>query len=270
MAKTGDSERALYLDRIKEYSNACAALLKKEKDLLQEIRTVPANAPYKRLALSGEMLNVASNYIAINGISQSVMKTKNLDALNDARKALYKSVIYLEEVVSDSIDSPYSDYEEKLALIESYDPNRRYLLVRKLGFSIDLLEGAYGDNTKWKWSFVELEGRYAATAKNIIELKKAMANTDPESPYYESTVYHLRLAKKLLGQAADRYREKYELSTGRIGDFKMGISFLSALRRIHVITAEREEAEMIKKKLDIWTAKLDSDLKKQEGAGKKP
>lgn len=270
MPKTDDSDKSLYFDRIKEYSNACSSLLQTEKGLLQEIKTSSADAPYKRLTLADEMLNLASNYIAISGISQTVVKSKNMDSLNDARKALYKSVIYLEETVSAYIDAPYSDYEEKLALIELFDANKRYLLIRKLGFSIELLEDAYGDNTKWRWSFVELEGRFAAVAKNIIDLKKAMAiNTDPSSPYYEATVYHLRLAKKLMSQAADRYREKYELSTGRTGDFKMGISFLSALRRLHIIMSERDDAEIAKKKLDIWTAKLDSDLKKQEGSGKK-
>jgi hypothetical protein len=65
-------------------------------------------------------------------------------------------------------------------------------------------------------------------------------------------------------QAADRYREKYELSTNRIDDFKQGMIFLSALRRFHIILGDREEAETVKKKLDIWSVKLESDIKKQQ------
>jgi hypothetical protein len=111
---------------------------------------------------------------------------------------------------------------------------------------------------------VELEGRFATITKNIFDLKNAVANTDPRSPSYEPTVYHLRLIKKLLMQAADRYREKYELSTNRIDDFKQGINFLSALRRIHVLMGDRDEAETVKKKYEIWSAKLEADIKKSD------
>jgi hypothetical protein len=79
-------------------------------------------------------------------------------------------------------------------------------------------------------------------------------------------MYHLRLIKKLLMQAADRYREKYELSTNRIDDFKMGINFLNALRRIHALLGERPEAETLKKKAEIWSSKLETDHKKHEDA----
>jgi hypothetical protein len=133
-----------------------------------------------------------------------------------------------------------------------------------MGLAIQLLENAYGDNSKWRWSFVELEGRFAAVAKNIFDLKAAVINTDPRSPHYAPTVYHLRMIKKLLMQAADRYRNKYELSTNRIDDFKQGINFLNALRRIHILLGERDEAETVGKKLDIWSTKLESDCRKHE------
>jgi len=264
------NERQKYQEKIKLYSNAVDHLLQLERSLLTQAKQSPAaEAQLKRLSLVDEMLNLASNYIAISGVSEATLKIKNMDALNDGRKSLYKSVIYLEDIVSDYIDAPYSEYEEKLQKIESFDANKRFLLVRKMGFTLDLLENAYGDNTKWKWTFVELEGRYAAAAKNIMELRTAITNIDPRSQYYESTVYHLRLVKKLLGQAADRYREKYELSTSRIGDFKMGITFLSALRRLHMMLGERNESDVVKKKLDIWSNKLENDLKKQEESSKK-
>jgi hypothetical protein len=263
MAKISNEQRHQYFERIKPYKETVDTILKREQTILAAIKKDPA-AAFKRLTLVDEMLNLTSNYIIINGVSQSVLKVKNEDSLNDGRKSLYKSVIYLEEIVSNLVDAPFSDYEEKLADIESVDAARRYLLVRKMGLAIEVLENAYGDNTKWKWSFVELEGRFAAVAKNIIDLRNAVANTDPRSPNYEPTLYHLRLIKKLLMQAADRYREKYELSTNRIDDFKQGIVFLSALRRLHIILGDREEAETVKKKFDIWSMKLESDTKKQQ------
>ena len=42
----------------------------------------------------------------------------------------------------------------------------------------------------------------------------------------------------------------------------MGIAFLGALKRVHIVLAESEEAEEIKKKLGIWSTKLEIDIKK--------
>jgi len=269
MAKTSDSDRQMYHEKVRIYVAMTKALLDTEKKILVEAKKNTPQAPLQKLTLADEMLNLASFYMAINGISQAVLKNKNEEALNDARKSLYKAVIYLEEVVSNSIDAPFSDYEDKLKAIDSFDPNQRYSLICKMGLAIDMLEQAYGDNSKWRWTFVEIEGRFAATAKNIIDLKNVYTNASPDSPFYDSSVYHLRLIKKLLLQAADRYREKYELSTSQTLDFKTGINFLAALRRIHIVLAENEESQEIKKKLAIWSQKLETDLKKQEEAKKK-
>ncbi|GHV85442.1 hypothetical protein AGMMS50230_10500 [Spirochaetia bacterium] len=268
MAKISLEEKNQYQEKIKPYRDKIVEIGGREKDVLMAIRKQPEGAAAKRLLLVDEMLNLASYQIIISLVSQVRLKVKEENSLNDGRKSLYKSVIYLEEVVSNYVDAPYSDYEEKLAEIASLDAARRYRLVRKMGLAITLLENAYGDNTKWKWSFVELEARFAATAKNIIDLKNAVANTDPRSPNYEPTVYHLRMIKKLLNQAADRYREKYELSTNRVDDFKQGINFLSSLRRIHVLLGDREDAETIKKKHEIWSAKLETDIKRMEAQKK--
>jgi hypothetical protein len=264
MAKITNEERNQYQEKIKPYRDVIVDISAREKSLLMVIQKDPGNSAFKRLALTEEMLNLASYQILISLVSQSRLKIKEENSLNDGRKSLYKSVIYLEEVVSNYVDAPYSDYEEKLAEIASMDAAKRYLLVRKMGLAIQLLENAYGDNTKWRWSFVELEGRFAAVAKNILDLRNAVVNTDPRSPNYEPTVYHLRMIKKLLMQAADRYREKYELSTNRVDDFNQGINFLSALRRIHALMGDREEVEIVKKKLEIWSAKLETDIKRME------
>jgi len=269
MAKITEQDRSLYQEKVKIYVAMTKALLDTEKKLLVEARKNTPNSPIQKLALADEMLNLASYYIAINGMSQAVLRNKNEEALNDARKSLYKAVIYLEEVVSNLIDAPFSDYQEKLAAIESYNQDQRYHLICKMGFAIDLLEQAYGDNSKWRWTFVDLEGRFAVTAKNMLDLKNIYDNMAPGAEYYDSTVYHLRLVKRLISQAADRYREKYELSTGQVLDFKTGINFLGALRRLHIVLSENEESNEIKKKLAIWSAKLETDHKKQEEAKKR-
>jgi hypothetical protein len=269
MAKSNDLSRQLYDEKVRNYVTMTKSLLDIEKKLLTGTKKNTPEDALQKLTLADEMLNLTSNYIAINGIAQVVLKSKNEEVLNDARKSLYKAVIYLEEAVSNYIDAPFSDYEEKLNLLASFDENQRYQLIRKVGLAIDLLEHAYGDNSKWRWTFVEMEGRFTTVAKNILDLRHVVEYSNFESPYYDSTVYHLRLIKRLLVQSADRYREKYELSTGQIPDFKTGIQYLGALRRLHILLAESEDAEEVKKKIAIWKTKLEADHKKQEEAKKR-
>jgi hypothetical protein len=259
--RTNIPKREQYLKKIRPYNNSIDELLKKEEEIIDIMRDPTGNHALKRIALAEMMLNLASNYLVVNGVSHSILRTRNEDALNEGRKAVYKSVIYLEDTVSGLVDAAYSEYEEKLAGIESMDAARRYALVRKTCLALRLLEDAYGDNTKWKWSFVELEGRYAAVAKNLLDLKKAAANWDPHSPDYRPLTYHFRLSKRLLMQAADRYREKYELVTHNLDDFKAGILFLSALQRFLAQTGERDELNEVRKKYNIWIAKLEADAK---------
>jgi hypothetical protein len=259
MSKISNQDRIQYREKTEIYRALIESGLANEKEILGTINRNPERGGLKLVDLAGAMLDLSSYYLVLNGISQSVLKIKNEEALNEARKSVYKSVIYLEQVVGVLLDAPYAEYEEKLERIAALDARRRYFLVRKMGLAVKLLESAYGENTKWKWAFVELEGRCATVAKNIIDLRNAVSNTDPRSPNYAPTVYHLRLVEKLLMQAADRYRERYELSTNRLSDFQTGIDFLSALRRLCQILGDREKAWDIKRKLGIWEAKLKTD-----------
>ncbi|MDR2494635.1 MAG: hypothetical protein LBD24_05360 [Spirochaetaceae bacterium] len=264
MAKTSDGERSQYVEKIKVHKASIDRILKWEKQILQEIQQEPESAVIKRLTLVDGMLNLTSYHIILNTISQSVLKKNNEDALGEARKSINKALSYFEDLVSGYVDAPFSDYDERVSALDGVNSAERYRLVRKLGLTIQLFENSFRDNSKWKWTFVEAEGRFAAVTKNILDLKNINANTDPRSINYEPTVYHLRLVKKLLNDAADRYRERYELSTNHINDFQASLNFMNALRRLHIILGESYEAETIKKKLDVWEVKLQSDLNRKQ------
>jgi hypothetical protein len=106
-------------------------------------------------------------------------------------------------------------------------------------------------------------------AKNFLNLKTLILGMDPRTEGYSARLSHLNLVKELLQQAADRYREKYELSTMRIDDIKLAIHLLAALRRLHQVLGESEQADVVKKKTDIWRSKMENDIKKAEEAEKK-
>ena len=119
------------------------------------------------------------------------------------------------------------------------------------------------ENSKWKWSFVELEGRFATVAKNLIDMKAANKDyIDVRSPNYDITVLYFRLITKLLNNSATSYRDKYELSTRRIDDMRNGIKYLLALRKLYVLIGNSEQAEDVKKKAVVWKDKMDADHKK--------
>ena len=203
---------------------------------------------------------IGDNLLAAPWIKDLVRINKSF--IVERRKTLYKAIIYLEDIVTGAIDISYSEIEEKVAEISNIPVEKRYYLVRKLGLAINLLINAFGENTKWRWSFTELQGRFAAVAKNLIDMKKASKDYfDPNSSDYDNTVLYIRLVKKLLFQSATGYRDRYELSTHRIDDMRLAIGYLSAQRRVELIMGNADEGEEIKKKAVVWHDKLLGDQK---------
>ncbi len=269
MKKPSEEARRRYAEYIQVYKNTIESIMSREKTMKEVIARGEAGANYKRLALAEDNLNIVSNYLLMSSLSLSFLGVKNEAYLGEARKCIYKAIVYIEEIVTALVDAPFSDYEDGVETISAYSDENRYAFVRKLGFTIDSLEEAFGENSKWKWSFVELEGRYAVVCKNLINLKTFVGAMDPRLEGYSSRMSHLSLAREQLQQAADRYREKYELSTQRIDDIKAGITFLNAVRRLHVVLGEADQADVVKKKAEIWRTKMENDIKKAEEASKR-
>jgi hypothetical protein len=262
MGKISDEAKRHYFEKVKEYKQVLDTILKREKYLLSLTEKDPATAAYKKLTLADENLNLASYYILLNEISMSLLSIKNENYLNEARKICYKSIIHLEDTVSNFIDVPYSDYKDKAEEIAGFEDEKRYELVKKLGFTINAVEDGFGANSKWKWSFVELEARFATVAKNLLNMKTLISGMDPRVAGYEARLNHLNLVKESLVKAADRYREKYELSTLRLDDFKLALGYLGAARRLFALLGEAENAETTKKKIEVWSQKMEADDKK--------
>jgi DNA-binding transcriptional MocR family regulator len=211
------------------------------------------------------MCNIVSNHLAINNLALAATNNKNESALDEARKALYKAIIYMESVVTAKIDAPFNEYEKNLAELESVNEERRYSLVRKMGLSIELLKAGYGDNTKWRSSFVDLEGRFATTVKNLLNLKTAMENMQPGADDYAFTSAHFKLIIKLLKQSADSFSERFQISTKREDDVLMTVRFLTALKYICTLFNTQENVALIEKKIEYWGGVLKT-LKKAQSA----
>jgi hypothetical protein len=285
MEKISSEAKKKYAERVREYKERIDAITARNKERQAGIeKTSKSNGQYRadqftdlealkelnstRFELADQHLNIVSYYNLMNALSLSLLGIKNESFLNDARKSCYKSIIYMEEIVSPYIDAAFSDYQQGVESLEGFSDRAKYRLLCKLGFAIDSVVEGFGIGSKWKWSFVELQGRYAAIAKNMLNLKTFIAQLDPRIEGYSERLAHVQLVKRLLQQSADRYREKYELSTMRLDDIKKAILFLAAIRRLHTLLGEIEESEVVKKKMEIWKTKMEDDQKKREIAQK--
>lgn len=261
MAKISETTRLEFADAIKPYQSKIAVVLEKEKSVKNSLSSAP-DAPYKKLSLCEDMIYVSSLYMAQNSLSWKILEVKNNDVLNDARKILYKAIIYLEELVTNIIDISYGELAEQYEQIANYPVEKRFYLIRKLGLAIELLEDAFGDNSKWKWSFVELKGRFAVVAKNLVDMRSAAKSYfDPNDADYKTVVLYVRMLVKILEASAAGYRDKYELSTRRIDDMRNGIKFLLARQKLALALNDSKTAEEVKKKAIVWKDKMNADQK---------
>ena len=119
MAKIAAESRELFNNKMKPYKELVNKSFEKEKSILSLITKDSSGVAYKKILLCEEMIYVSSLYMIINNLSVTLLDTKNTDALNEARKTLYKAIIYLEEIVTNFVDAPYADYAEKVDEIAS-------------------------------------------------------------------------------------------------------------------------------------------------------
>jgi predicted NAD-dependent protein-ADP-ribosyltransferase YbiA (DUF1768 family) len=263
--------KQLLNESIKKYRADIEAVETHIKELEKEIKTKnDALNGYRHVMIATNNLKLVAYYCNMNKESMHIMNIKNENYLNEARKCLYQVLIHIEDVVTNYVDVPPNELEDRLETISRLNPERKLNLLNNIGFHIQLVIDSYGDNTKWKWSFVEVDGRYAVIAKNLIDFRQAIGNNDPRKPYYVENINLMRLAKELLDRASKRYREKYEQVNKEVDDIKKSILFLSALRRIAVLSGEAEEATKLKRQIEITTKMMESGLKKKEGEKKAP
>jgi hypothetical protein len=262
MAKVGEAARRRYSEITREYKGAVTAILDEQRKAAASVRKGDLAQTPTWLMLANRTVNLVSYYTLMNSLSWALLSVKNENALNDARKSCYNALIYLEGIVSNCVDCSFAEYEKGVEAVDaSLGDREKYDLVRKLGFAIDSVKDGFGSNSKWKWSFVEIEGRFAVVVKNLINFKTLLPKMDPSYKAYDAIIAHVDLAQRRLLASADAYREKYELSTRRPDDMQAAIGYLAALRRVHILLGESEKAEVIKRKVDVWRTKLNTDVK---------
>lgn len=227
-----------------------------------EAASAPDEISRVKALLKGFEINIdlVGYYIMITDFAYPITKVKNESWLVEGRKTCLKAVIMMEELVTNLVETDFASVEEKLLVLEQViDDDEKWRLVRKTGYAISTFCDSFMENSKWKWLLVEIRARFAVIVKNLINYKTFQIGNVPNQPGYESRYYLSETAKRMMQEAADNYREKYEIAGQNMADINTAIHYLSALRQIHIYLGESVPAEDVKKRIEVWTAKMKDD-----------
>ncbi|PKL38143.1 MAG: hypothetical protein CVV44_13325 [Spirochaetae bacterium HGW-Spirochaetae-1] len=260
----GKAEKAAYNDEIKDIKKEVDEINKKASELLVRKKRKPNLESYYNLEIATYLMNLIDLYLRMNDLSLDMLGIKNENFLNNARKEFYKVLQMLEEIVGDDIERSLRDNDEYLLRIDQLNPKQvlDYMIkVENIFFS---LRNKVGEGSKWKWSFVELQARVAVITKNITDFSAVARFRDPRKPYFRERIDLMNMCKEGLAEAAKQYRTKYELSGKARDDLKKSIELLAALRKIHVLFGEDEDATKLKNTIDAAKQALEAEDKAKE------
>lgn len=262
MAKITEDQRNQYQESVQFYKRKLEEIALEQKKLKLETKIENKfQNEIKNIKLS---LNLIMIYCGMNDLSVDLLNVKNTAFLDKARQLIYDILINLGNILTNYLDVPFSDYAEQLKQVDFMNDNEKLQFIRHIGLCNELIQKSFGDNTKWKWSFVDIDSRFAIIAKNLFDLKKYQKLDQPGEPGFRERRAHLLIIQKLLLQASNGLREKYELSTKSIEDIKKAIDFQKALLRINSIIGDSEKVDTGKKQIEVWNTLMEKHLSEIE------
>ena len=269
MAKITQEQRDIYQQKIKFYKNEIDLIKKDINSLKVEISKNKDIEALSRFKIANKTLSLITLYCSMNEFSVYLLEVKNTAFLEKARQQLYEVIIDIEKIVTNYLDVPFSDYFDNLVQISEVSDIERLNFVKKFGYCFELVKENFGENTKWKWSFVEISGRFSIIAKNLFDLKKFQRSDNPRIEGYQERKAHFSIIQHLLFDASQEYREKFELSTKGVEDIKKAIDFQKSLLRLNQLTGDDVKIEKCKKQIDVWSNILEKHLTKIKEEKKK-
>ncbi len=269
MGKITEQQRAEFQEKINFYKTKIEEISSQFKNLSIEIMKDKEKEPILRIKAANLLMNQITIYCTMNELSLFSLGVKNTSYLEKARQLLYEVIINLEKTVTNYVDVPFSDYADRLEKISLYSDLDKLNIIKKIGYCIDLVKEDFGENSKWKWSFIEIEARFAVIAKNLFDMRKFQKLDDPREEGFQSRRAHLAIIQKLLRDASNGYREKFELSTKDVEDLKKAIDLQKALLRINMVLGDNDKIDNCKKQIEVWNTLLEKQLAQLEEEKKK-
>ncbi|MBP7737405.1 MAG: hypothetical protein KA369_15600 [Spirochaetes bacterium] len=264
MGTVSKAEKAAYNDEVKDIKREVEQIKKSINEAAAKKKKHPNIANYYNLELASHEMDAIENFIKMNDLSLEMLNLRNSTFLENARKEFYKVLQYLEEIVGNQVDRSLKENDEYLATIKEINPQQILNFVKRMHRILGELIRNFGQDTKWKWSFVEWQARAAVITKNITSFSDVARLRDPRTPFFYDRRDMMLLCKDSLTEAAKQFRTKYEMAGKARDDLKSSISYLAALRKIHVLFGEDVEATKLKNIIDAAKMALEADDKAKD------
>ena len=257
-----------------EYSNLISKHKSKISELDKELNALKKRTrskeekkliPFFKIGMTSIALRQAEIRLKINGLSESMMGLKNSNMLDTVKKDVSNMFMYVESVVTLRTDESLNFNRDELDAIKPFNAKQRLNMHKYMKKIINDMVRAYGENTKWKWSFPDLWSKFAISAKNFFDFRELQATRDPRMEFYYDIQEYLAMVKEVLFFAAGENANKFRLSTKSPNDMNMGIRLLEDLRRIANLTNDGELVRKSKSGIDSYKAAIEAEEKKKKG-----
>jgi hypothetical protein len=263
------AEKVAYNNYVKEHQQDIDKIKTKLKEVTVKMKSMRGITGYFNIEAILDYIKIIKVYLKMNDISNDMLGQKNETYLNNARKEIYRIIQLAEEVVGSDLDRSLKENEEYLIKIEKINSAQILNLLRLIQDVIARLIKGFGEGSKWKWSFVDIQGRMAIVTRNFINFSALQKTRDPRMQFYKERRELLKLCKSSLNNAAQQFRTRYEVSTNVPADMIKSIELLSALRKISILFSEADEAAKLKNTIDALRERLEADEKKKDERKKK-
>lgn len=259
------AQKAAYNDDIKAVKIQSDELEKKARDLMQKKKSKPNLEPYYNLEIATYLLGTIELYMKMNDLSVAMLGIKNNKSLDIAKSNFSKVLLLLKETVGDEVErDSLKENEEFLYKLDKLNPRQILDFLIRVDAVFFSLKNNMGEDSKWKWLFVELQAKIAVILRNFINFSDILKYRDPREKHFRDRREHLAMAKNALEEAAKQYRTKYELSSKSREDLKKSIEILEALRKIHMTLGESNEADKLKTTIDAAKFTMEAGDKKKD------
>jgi hypothetical protein len=262
-------QKQLYNEAIREPKEKLEETKRRIKDITSRKKKHPRIMHYYCLELAMCHLDAIMLYLSMNQSSLDHLEIRNSSFLDNARKEYYKATQEVEEIVGYEIDQPLSENKDRLVSIKNVSIRNILHIARRFSIVFDSLLDKSGENSKWKWSFVDLHVRLAALIKNLINFSELEKYRNFRNEFFKDREELLKLCKISLEEAAKEARNKYEMSTKAPEDIVKAVELLTTLRNIHVLYGETTDAQKTKTVIDALRARLEAEEKKEESEKRK-
>ena len=247
-------QTAAYIENLKEFK-AYIEDLKKEVSLYKaqmKKNTNKAMDPYYQMALVLNSIKLINTFLGMNEVSLLTRNLKAEEQLNYARKEIYAVLSAMEKVVGNDYENGLDENREMLDVITEINPLQRLHFLKSFRKTIASLIDAYGQGSKWRWSWPEIYFKLAVLAKNFFDFRAFERENDLDNPYFYVRKEHYNLIIELTNYTAQEY------STNDTADLKKSVAMLEMNRKIFQITGNTDDLEKTKTLIESLNNKIDT------------